>query len=597
MPAPSNIVLSNTNICSGMPNGTVVSDIIVQGITSCTGYKLTLVTDYSGAFGVLNNSELVILNTSILTPLLHAVINIRVVDDLGNSLTQPFTINILDCSTYAPVITSIDPTASMVGTSPSAVIYGNYFVMGMVAPTLVINGQSVPLISYTNTQINFALTNLPMGEYYAVVTNGNNLSSSTPFIRYSSTVGPDQNIGNLYCTSKPTMNLVFDSDGPGGKYGATMLVNPPNPNIQYIQVYLKYNYQFNWSTGGEVTLNGVKLITGDKVYLSGQQISVENGIYTVSTGSWVYLQAVTPNTFVDLGARAYDVIDGDISREILTEMGVDFGTVGMYTITYYSMNSLGVMNSVQRIVNVLAQTTVDIGGINGNPSPTNIVITGSISPADGYWVTDYQISPTFDQELVNQLLLSNSFYTPRCPADLLASSGDIGNLPIQDLGIYIRKDGITVFIADESMAGFKLTNSAVGTTTTDSINLGQLQEFIVSTPKLSVQYTAGETISPLQIVYLPVSGLVYVADNTSTSVINSIMGFALNSATVNQPIMVCIAGSVNGFTGLQPSHNYWLGDLGQLVIDAPPVTGFSQLMGIAISTTEFMIIPQMPMLK
>jgi len=593
MPAPSNIVLSSSSLCYEMPNGTVVADITVEGILTCTNYTLTLLSDYGGTYTIVNN-QLILADNQLLLPNILTPVTIQAVDDLGNSLTQSFNISILDCSGYAPILYRIVPTASKVGTAPAAYITGKYLTLGG-PPVLTINGQTTLLISYTDTRLDFAMPNLPMGTYTANVTNGNNLTGSLPFFRYTSDVGPDQNLGNLKCTSKPSMSLVFDSDGAGGKYGATMYVTPPNANMQYLQVYLKYNYQFDWRVGGDVTLSNAKLLTGDLVYLAGQQVPSEDGVYIVQSGPWTFYTAVTPNIFIDLGARSYDIIDGNLSRDIITDMGVNFGVPGVYTITYYSMNSMGVLSFVQRHVNVLSQVTVDIGGIDGNPIPTNKVVIGSISPGDGYWITDYQVHPVFDQELVNQLLLTNSFYAPRCAADLIGTTGDISNLTIQDLGIYIRKDGLTIFIADESMTGFKLIDGAAGSMMKDSVILSQLQDVLSSTPRVAAQVTAGETINALQVVYIGVDGFVHVADNNNPLCINTTFGIAMNTANATQPIMVCSAGSVNGFSGLVTTQNYWLGSAGSLVTTAP-TSGISQLLGIAISTTEFMLLPQIPII-
>lgn len=593
MPAPSNIILTNTNICSGVPNGTIVGNIIIEGILECTSYTLTLTDDYNGAYEIIGN-DLVVADTDLLLPDTVTPIAIMVVDALGNSLTQPFDIDVLDCSSYGPILYRIVPTASKIGLAPAAYITGKYFTLGG-DPTLVINDQDIPLISFTDTRLDFAMPNLPVGTYLATVTNGNGFSGSLPFFRYTSDVGPNQNLGNLKCTSKPTMALVFDSDGPGGKYGATMFVTPPNPNMQYIQVYLKYNYQFNWQVGGEVTLGNVKLLSGDLVYLAGQQIPIEDGIYEVQTGPWTFYSAVNENTFVDLGARSYDIIDGNLSRDIITDMGVDFSIPGVYAITYYSMNSMGVLSSVQRHVDVLSQITVDIGGINGNPTPTNKVVVGSISPGNGYWVTNYEIQPTFDQELVNQLLLSNTYFTPRCATDFIGYDNDIENISIQDIGLYIRRDGKTIFIANESMAGFKLVDGAFGASPTDSVVFQQLQEVLASTPKIAVQVTAGEVINALQVVYIGTDGYVHVADKDNPDCIYTTFGIALNTASASQPIMVCSVGTVNGFSSLTITDNYWLGSSGALVNTAP-TTGICQLLGIATSTTEFMLIPQLPLI-
>src|SRR5574343_1935828 len=148
-----------------------------------------------------------------------------------------------------------------------------------------------------------------------------------------------------------------------------MSVIPPNVYMTYLNIYLKHNADFYFSVGGEVVLDNISLRIGDLVWLSNQSESSENGIYMVDSGAWTPVPVVDKNTFIDLGARATDQIDGNITRNIIIDQNITFGKTGFYSITYYVLNSLGILSKAIRKVKILASTA-------------------SISPSDSYKVTD-----------------------------------------------------------------------------------------------------------------------------------------------------------------------------------------------------------------
>ena len=191
--------------------------------------------------------------------------------------------------------------------------------------------------------------------------------------------GTDEN-GN--CITKPTISLNFDTDGANGKYGAIQTVNV-NPDMEYIQVFLKYNLDFDWETGGEVELDGKQLFEGDKVWLSNQSYSFEEGIYIVRQGTWDFYRVVNSDIFVDLGATASDSIDGDLTRNIVThgEQLIDFSEVGFYSIHYYVVNSNCVLSRTMRKVKIIEQDA-------------------SIVPINTFKITHYEISSDFDSDLI-----------------------------------------------------------------------------------------------------------------------------------------------------------------------------------------------------
>ncbi len=164
------------------------------------------------------------------------------------------------------------------------------------------------------------------------------------FTRYITSQAVSLAVGNTTCYTKPNIWLVYDYDGASGAYGNIMKVSPPNIDIEYIYVRLKHSSNVDWMTGGEITLDNVELLTGDLVWLSSQSVSSENGIYTVQTGAWTFYKAVDETVFVDLGARAYDQVDGDLTRNIIVDQNINFNEVGFYTIKDHVLNSQGILS-------------------------------------------------------------------------------------------------------------------------------------------------------------------------------------------------------------------------------------------------------------
>ena len=247
------------------------------------------------------------------------------------------------------------------------------------------------------------------------------------------------------CNYSPIIKLINDVDGPRGKYGNIMTV-APNAAIEYEHVILKYNYYVDIATGGEIALDGFQLLDGDHVWLAAQLNPTTDGIYIVRTGAWEFYKAVTDTVFVDLGATATDSKDGNITRNIVIDHStLNFSVTGFYSITYYSMNSAGILVSKVRKVKVVPENA-------------------SISPVPGYSITNYTINTDIDTAVV------------------LGHYGNKGGTPVDNSGgdeimstMYIRKDGTIVFVANQSMGGNRLVQVADPIDPQDAVNYRTLE--------------------------------------------------------------------------------------------------------------------------
>jgi len=202
------------------------------------------------------------------------------------------------------------------------------------------------------------------------------------FIVYRGDQEPSAALGNEECSRQAVISLVYDDDGARGDFGRIQTVIL-NEDKVYEYIRLKYNTDFDFGTGGETTLDGIPLITGDRVYLAGQTTSAENGIYEVTTGAWTFIKAVDDDVFIDLGARAIDEEDGDVTRDIIIyKPDLDFGVVGFYTIRYYIVNSLGILSTTYRKIKVISEAGASIVATNA------------------FKITHYEVSASYDSDLI-----------------------------------------------------------------------------------------------------------------------------------------------------------------------------------------------------
>lgn len=196
--------------------------------------------------------------------------------------------------------------------------------------------------------------------------------ASISFIRYEELSDPINSSTSNTCSESPILTLNLDTDGFLGKLGKIIFIQP-NVNNRLISVFTKANTHVN--TYGEQLINNKLVVNNDIVWLSSQLNPNDNGIYQVSDFDWTFLTSISETTIIDLGASAFDPINKiDISRNIIVDThGLDLNKIGMYSITYYIMNSMGILVSKKRKI-VVKQDLA------------------SISPVGGYRTIEYNIA-------------------------------------------------------------------------------------------------------------------------------------------------------------------------------------------------------------
>lgn len=579
----SDITLSNDTILEGLPTNTLVGtfDIITTPPVLGT-IELSLLDNANGAFK-LDGLNLLIDNELLIDFDENPTLEITVVAArcTADAFIKSFTINILDDNSLAPIITNVEPFASKGQTL--ICVTGRFFTDGG-STTLLVDGEEYPYVEDTLTDTNLCFNILgsstvgpsipecsnkfDCGIFEFTICNGNTDNEQNPlcdsdiFMRYKNDQSPSLTLGNTNCVTKPIVTTYRDADSPISGFNSDSINWEPNPNTVYVQVRVKYDFRFDTTLGGETTLDGRSILDGDLVWLTNQGDTNENGIWLAKTGSWEYQFPVDENVFVDLGGYAYDQNIGDVSRDIITRVNIDWDKVGIYTIEYYYLSTECVLSKATRRIRIFKENA-------------------SISPVNTFAITDYKIFNGFDKDLIDNIIPGGSDNVC-CPGFVTLESG-----------LYIKKDGTVVFLADQSMGDNKLTDLAYAINQNDAVSLQQAIEQISFIPKIAAVYTAGENIGTNMAVRIDNDGKAYLASASDISHVNNIIGISNSDSLTGEDVIVTSKGTVSNYTTLVQGSEYWLAENGALSL-TPPTSGFSQVIGVATSCENFLINPYIP---
>lgn len=158
---------------------------------------------------------------------------------------------------------------------------------------------------------------------------------------------------------------------------------------------------------------------------------------------------------------------------------------------------------------------------------------------------------------------------------------------------YIRKDGKIVFTASQSMGGNRLTDVKDGQNDGDAVNYGQLVQALSQVQSIGNTYTTAVPVTAFTIVSIGLDGLIYPGDSSDQSFINTIIGISIESKVENSPIQIIQFGTISNLTGLIAGTSYFFDSNGQLTVSAPSI-GFTQIIGIAKSSSELLFELQIP---
>jgi hypothetical protein len=171
-------------------------------------------------------------------------------------------------------------------------------------------------------------------------------------------------------------------------------------------------------------------------------------------------------------------------------------------------------------------------------------------------------------------------------------------MPCNDLVInannpYIRKDGTIPFAANQSLGGNKFTNVGDATESTDLVNYGQLLNAITNITAIGHNFVCGVNIPAFTAVYIKTDGKIYAANSSDVNQMNKVIGITSTDGLSCDDIKIIQYGIIQGMTGLLPGKYYFFDTTGKLTYN-PPSTGYTQIVGVALTPTIFQVGLQVP---
>ena len=165
-----------------------------------------------------------------------------------------------------------------------------------------------------------------------------------------------------------------------------------------------YNLYYYDESGQDFLMRKVVIINNDQLKANYPKITL-NGeeVLYVTKG----------NLYQEMGARAIDLVDGDISQNIIVNGKINTDMVGKQKITYSITNSQGYQNTVERIVNVIdSDTTIYVDYVIEPSNRVNdfVVITLSIY-GDIYDYVTLPSKETKNGTRINYKVSENGKYT------------------------------------------------------------------------------------------------------------------------------------------------------------------------------------------
>lgn len=343
--------------------GAVNSVVIINGFNFINAdiefNNITIIADYK------DDSTIEI----IVPEFVNDTYNITLSNSFG-STTSEFTI--ID----SPEITSICPRVLDYGDTMT--IHGYNLLNSANSVNILFDGITYGMAQFdsiSDTKIEFTIPTMEYNRYMVSIDKDGKLSNSQPVI-----------IGNY------NSNITNDGESckqvPDIYYKDTAIYTKPGIYDDYIYVNKIISTNIDIITGGELVIEGYQLIDGDIVSLEGQSNSSENGIYEVKENTWKYIRS-SSNLYIDSDVGAYDIYDGDISREVVVDScDIDFSSPGVYNLCYYIINSSGILNKKCRKIKIMT---------NGS----------SILPTTITRISDYKITSEFNTKVINDLIKTN----------------------------------------------------------------------------------------------------------------------------------------------------------------------------------------------
>ncbi|MEO0225099.1 MAG: hypothetical protein ABIL76_08435, partial [candidate division WOR-3 bacterium] len=196
----------------------------------------------------------------------------------------------------------------------------------------------------------------------------------------AATPGPQLEVttGGGTTTLYTSGQLVFNSDQPTIDFSLRRLINVNDPvndtdvaNKRYVDSVaagldwkqsVRAATTTNITLSGEITVDGVALVSGDRVLVKNQSSAQFNGIYEVRSGSWVRAYDADSNSEVTAGMAVF-VEEGTINKDtgwvLITNNPINLGTTELQFTQFTGAASL-ILDGESGIITQLSGNVWDI---------------------------------------------------------------------------------------------------------------------------------------------------------------------------------------------------------------------------------------------
>ncbi|MDJ0665517.1 MAG: DUF5011 domain-containing protein [Acidimicrobiia bacterium] len=281
----------------------------------------------------------------------------NVSDSSGNAATEVTrTVNVVD--TTAPVIT-------LLGANPQTIEVGDAYVElgatafdvgdGDISGSILIDASGVDTSTVGSYSVTYNVTDSQGNAATEVTRTVNVMDTTAPVITLLGANPQTIEVGDAYVELGATAFDVGDGD-----LTASIVIDASGVDTSTVGSYL-VTYDVSDSAGNPAlalrTVNVVDTSAPVITLLGANPQTVEAG-----------------DPYVELGATAFDVGDGDLTASIVIDAtGVDTSTVGSYSVTYNVTDSQGnAATEVLRTVNVIDTTAPVIALIGANPQTIEV---------------------------------------------------------------------------------------------------------------------------------------------------------------------------------------------------------------------------------
>lgn len=261
---------------------------------------------------------------------------------------------------------------SIVNTADTATAASHYIVEtgsdGVIRPKTLANVQSEIV---TSTTVNNAITTLPLNKGG---TNAN-LSAINGGIVYSGDSA-------LAITAAGTSGQALVSAGANAPAWTTLTLENL-PDAAYKRS-VKAATTANITLSGEQTIDGIAVVTGDRVLVKNQTASGTNGIYIASTGAWT--RAADADSITEIAGATVNVDQGTQGSQLWSNNLKTTDTLGTTAQTWTRLLNSGdsMFIGTTSVSLTRASAALTLAGITLT-TPTIAVINAAASSASTLW--------------------------------------------------------------------------------------------------------------------------------------------------------------------------------------------------------------------